>query len=113
MFYFYTCMLIVVVALLVLLVEPYKRKVSHYTHTTAMFVFFLALWYASITGINAALLKDPRHVVIFLVLASAMGILPLFYTSVIVLRWIYRHVRFGQALLQRFRAWRNSYSVLD
>ena len=69
-------MLIVVVALLVLLMEPYKRKVSHYTHTTAVFVFFLALWYASITGINAALLKDSRHVVIFLVFASVIGILP-------------------------------------
>lgn len=52
--------ILVVVAILFIVVEPFKINESNSTDTNAIFILLLALWYVSLSGIKEADAKEPQ-----------------------------------------------------
>ena len=99
----YTTMVLAVVALLFIVVQPFKRSAGHLTTINALFLLLLALWYACLLG-NTRSLPSPYYFI-----AVVCGILPLLYISAIVLHWMCCEKRFGTDVITKLHAWRSGY----
>ena len=109
MYYIIDSMCLVLFAVLLLIVRPYKNDLSNYTDINVIFILLLASWYVTVTGIDIASVKNHDLLWIFYLLTVTFGILPLLYISVIVLYWIFKHRKFGFELIKRMHAFRQGY----
>lgn len=87
-------LILTILALLIVIVQPFKSKVKHYTDINAMFVFYIALMYFSILGIEVTDTKNSPLSWVCYVFGTIFGLLPLVYMAVITLMWMYRHRTF-------------------
>ena len=94
-----------------LICRPYKAKVDHYSDITAIFVFLLGLFYASLAGIEFSMSKSHEVTWFLYVVALMFALLPLIYVSTIVLHWVVHRRKFGLEVFQRWQA-RRGYQVL-
>ena len=94
-------------ALLLVIVQPFKAKFSHYSSINAIYTLFVALFYAAITEIALS-----NHAWIFLTITFTIALLPLLYASLITLKWIIRHRKFGFEVFRRWQATTNGYEQL-
>ena len=104
---------LVLLALLFIIVEPFKRNVSHFTDINVIFILLLALWYVSLAGIKEADARRPEMLNLFFTIGALTGIFPLLYISTITIIWIYRNGKFGLKIFQRLQAWRLGYDLLE
>jgi hypothetical protein len=105
-------MLLVVTAVLLILVQPFKRDVSYLSNVATIFLLLLATWFALITSIVTAMTKGKGLVTPLLLLSLAIGTQPLVYMSVLILHWMYRHKKFGIQIFQTIAAWKRGYDRL-
>ena len=94
-------------ALLLVIVQPFKAKFSHYSSINATYALFIALFYAAMTEIALS-----NHAWIFLTISFTIVLLPLLYVSLITLKWIIRHRKFGFEVFRRWQATRHGYEQL-
>ena len=108
-FHVISSMCLVLFAVLMLNVRPFKTDFSHYTEINAIFILLFASWTVTVTGLNITKVKNPDMNWIFQALISIVVILPLLYISVIILYWIFKHRKFGFELIRRIHALRQGY----
>ena len=106
------CVLLSMAAILLVVVQPFKRDVSHYTYINTTFMLLLALWYVCVVGLSQAKPKSPTLIKPLLCCAFISGTLPLVYITVLILQWMCRHRRFGSQLLETLKAQRHGYELL-
>ena len=102
-------MVLVIVALMFLVAQPFKEHVAHFTCITVMFLLFLGLAYICAIGWDR---KYRYQQVFYLVLSVAVGLFPLLYIAAISLHWICSNWIFETALIRRLKAWRCGYELL-
>ena len=73
-------------AMLIVIVQPYKKKFAPYNTTDTVLILILAAWYASAVGLDVSLVKFTEMFMIFTLL---LAILPLFYVFVVIIHWLY------------------------
>ena len=110
MYYITGSMCLVLFAILMLNIHPFKTDFSHYTDINAIFIILLASCYVTVAGIDIANFKRHKIIWMFYILVIIFAILPLLYISVIVLYWIFKHRKFGFELIRRMRALRQGYN---
>ena len=109
MYYITGSMCLVLFAILMINIRPFKTDFSHYTDINAVFIILLASWTVTVTGIDIASFKSQDMFRIFYIFSLTFGILPLLYISVIILYWIFKHRKFVFELIQRMCALRRGY----
>ena len=109
MYYIIGSVLLVLFAILMMNIRPFKSDLSHYTDINVIFILLLASWYVIVTGIDIASVKNHDMTWIFYLLTLAFLVLPLTYALVIVLYWIFKHRKFGFELIRGMCAFRRGY----
>ena len=99
--------------LLLVVVQPFKAKFSHYSIITAIYMLLLALVFASMSGNELASIRYYPFLWLYYVITLISGILPLLYVSLITLKWIIRHRKFGFEVFRRWQATRHGYELLS
>ena len=101
-------------ALSLVIIQPFKAKFSHYSTINAIYMLFLALFCASISGIELSSTRYHVFTIIWLfyVIAMISGFLPLLYVSINTLKWIVHHRKFGFEVFRRWQAKRNGFVQL-
>ena len=113
MYYIIGSMCLVLFAILMINIHPFKTDFNHYTDINVIFILLLASWSATVTGIDIASVEKHDMTWIFYVLTTIFGFLPLLYVSAIVLYWIFKHRKFGFELIKRMHALRQGFSYLE
>ena len=103
---------IILVALLFILAEPFKRNASHFSYEIVIFLLLLALVTVSVAGMTEADFKRPEMLLPFNVTAVLSTVSLLVYMCALILNWIYRNGRFGLETIRRLQAWRRGYVQL-
>ena len=98
-------------ALSLIVVQPFKTKFSHYSTINAIYLLFLALWYAAMTGTYFSSTKYSSAYQ-WIYLAISIAFLPLLYVSLVTLKWIIHHRKFGLEVFRRLLAARHGYEKL-
>ena len=99
-------------ALSLVVVQPFKAKFSHYSTINAIYMLFLALFYAAMTGIELTSTRSYNLTTLIFVVSLSLGLLPLLYVSLITLKWIIHHRKFGFEVFRRWQATRNGYEQM-
>ena len=109
-FFAFGSIILTLFGLFLLVVQPFKSNVHHYSSINAMFLLFLALFYAAIIGRSKSLSDTLIEVKsFFFIIILFLACLPLIYISILILRWIISQRKFGLEVLQRWRARRQGY----
>ena len=95
------------------ILQPFKAKFSHFSTINAIYMLFLALFYSSMTGVELSSTKYFNFTQVFYSISLISGILPLLYVSLITLKWIIRHRKFGFEVFRRLQATRHGYEQLS
>ncbi|XP_064390096.1 uncharacterized protein LOC135338017 [Halichondria panicea] len=106
---------VAVVSTLVLTVisQPYKEKFAVYTKIDCVFLGFLAITFATIDGKNLTGLIHFSLRETNVILLGISVTAPIFYMVGITLYWILSRMKQGGRLLNRFRAQRQGYQVIE
>ena len=99
-------------ALLLIVIQPFKAKFSHFSTINAIYMLLLALVYASMSGYELASTRYHQFIWLFYIITLISGILPLLYVSLITLKWIIHHRKFGFEVFRRWQAKRNGFVQL-
>ena len=99
-------------ALSLVIIQPFKAKFRHYSSINAIYMLFLALFCASISGIELTSTRTHQFIWLYYIIAFILGILPLLYVSLITLKWIIYHRKFGFEVFRRLQARRNGFVQL-
>ena len=112
-FFALSTMAILLVALLFILAEPFKRNASHFSYEIVIFQLLLALVTVSLAGMMEADMKKSEMLLPFNVTAVLSTVSLLVYMCALILNWIYRNGRFGLEVIRRLsQAWRRGYVQL-
>ena len=113
LYYPYAAMVLVITAMITIVADPFKTHLSHLSSIMAIFILFIAALYACALGLNMAEIKNnfvTSNVFQFLILLVA--VLPLLYVLVLILLWVFSHMKFGLNFIKRVNAWRQGYKEL-
>ena len=99
-------------SLSLVLIQPFKTELRHYSNITATFILFLALFYASVIGVDLSTTKHQDMVWFFYTISVFFACLPLLYISTLTLQWIVAHRKFGLVIFKRWQARKHGYTVL-
>ena len=109
MFFIFGSMCLVLFAILMMNIRPFKTDFSHYTDINVIFIILLASCYVTMAGIDIASFRNHDMIWIFNVITLTFGILPLLFILVIILYQIFKHRKFGFELIRRMHALRHGY----
>ena len=88
------------VAMLLAIVQPYKAEFSIYNAVDSVFVLTLVMWYVIMLG----LMKSLKVPVIAVLVSGLLAVLPLLYLIVIFGHWICSRTGAGQRLVQGIKS---------
>ena len=83
---------IVMFVILLVMVEPFKVNLSHYSNINVIYLLFLSAFYVSAAGYSATGLS--QQLMIPLIFCSTFGLLPLLFASANIIYWLYGHRKF-------------------
>ena len=101
MYYLFAILVLCITAVLVIVVQPYKREVAHYTKTDFAFILLLAMFYASILAINIAEIKGHSFIFFTYFLALGISVIPLVCVCCVVIQWIFTRRSRGRRLVRK------------
>ena len=110
LFFVIISVVLVLFIILLVIVEPFKANLSHYTGINAIFFLLLTSWYVSVVGIDVAGIHKHNVVLLFYTFFIIFICFPILYISVIVLYWIFSHWNFWLELIKRLHAIRQGYN---
>lgn len=86
--YFYAVAMIVLLLLMLFIavVKPYKKALSHCVTLDVLFLTALAIWFGSVVSMMIANMKAVKSLQFSVVLVALLGVLPLLYVPILVLR---------------------------
>ena len=105
-------MVLVLVAILFVIVQPYKDSERNFTYTNATFLLLIALWYLGVLGVVSADKQQQQMISPLDFFAGMAVVFPLLYVSANTLHWMYNKRRFGVEMIRRLQAWRHGYKTL-
>ena len=82
---------LVLTAILLIIVDPYKAEFKHFSTYFVVFILFLVCSVTCVEGFNYSMLEMRSAYV----LVCLIGLLQLAYISILILHWINRHRKFG------------------
>ena len=106
-------MILVIQTALLVTVQPYKKTLAHLNTANIISLQVITLFTLCVSGGYISKIVMPSLTYYFYVLMHIIGAVPQLCIIVIMLRWIYTHRLFGLTTLQRLRAWRNGYNILN
>ena len=109
LFFLFVSIVLVIMAILLTTVQPFKPAMAQYTYINTIFVLLLALFYVSLVGNTINEEIKSKNSMLFFSIAIFTAILPLLYTSVLSLCWLYSHRKFGAEVIRKLKAWRLGY----
>ena len=71
-------MCLVLFAILMMNMCPFKTHFSHYTDINIIFILLLASWHLSVVGMDIASIKKHDMTWLFYILTTVFGVFPLF-----------------------------------
>jgi membrane-bound ClpP family serine protease len=104
LYFVYASMLLIFLAIVLVLMEPFKTSAGYYGLSNTMFVLLLAIMYLNMIGYSMEYGFFSALSYLFTINAVIASVLPLLYISAIFVHWLYsrRHVgmrRHGYASL--------------
>ena len=112
-FFYLAAVILLLLVLLIVNVQPFKAPVAHYSKINATFFSLLILIYIVICGWDVAGYKVQQFLQVFYVLIIFAGTVPLLYTLLMILHWIYSHSGLGSRLASRIRFRRRGYDLIN
>ena len=94
---------LIALALLIAIIQPYKARFAIYNRVDTMFVLLLSLWYCGVLCYELAALKDHRYKFISVLVTVVVGIAPLFYITVIILYWMCSRTKIGHNMINKIQ----------
>ena len=111
-FFYLAAIILLLLVSLIVNVQPFKAPVAHYSKINATFFSLLIFIYIVVCGWDVAGIKVRYFLQVFHVLLIFAVIIPLLYTLLMILHWIYSHSGLGSRLASRIRSWRRSYDSI-
>jgi hypothetical protein len=108
MYFPLAAMLLLVIVILLVYLQPFKKCVDHLNHLTATFLLLLAMAHVAILGTTSSREEHGMPLKSLLVVGVT---LPLLYISAINVHWLYKNG--GKRMIRRLRAWRQGYEILQ
>ena len=105
LFYAVCLFMLIVFAMLIAIIQPYKAEFAIYNIVDTVFVLILALWYCTVMCVELASLKDYRYTTTSKVAMAVVAVLPLFYITAITLHWVCSRTMIGRNLIRKIRGW--------
>ena len=99
-FYVVALFVLIGVAMLLAIVQPYKAEFSTYNAVDLVFILTLAMWYGAAVFCNIAVIKAHTLVKTSVIALFVVGTLPLLYLVVIFLHWICSRRGIGQRVVE-------------
>ena len=97
---------------LLIIFQPYKLAVAHLNVTNIVSLQLIALGLLCYIGSFASLLSlSPTST--FLIMVYVIATIPHICTAAYILYWIYTHRLFGLQVMQRLKAWKNGYALIN
>ena len=103
LFYSIAAIVFIVLAMLVVIVRPYKDRYAKYNRIDAILILLQAMVCASVLCINFAEIKGRKYLKFSILLTGFIGCLPLFYISAVVIYRLYKR-KFFHAFIRCLRA---------
>ena len=97
--------------ILIATLQPFA--VAQHNVITTSFLLLLSLFSISAIAVSISTVVAPQYVYLFMIFASFIGMMPLFFSIFIALRWFYTHKTFAVGIVSRLRAWKSGYSSLS
>jgi len=107
-------MVLVLSAIAVIVLEPFKIELSHFSNQLVIFILCLVSFILCIMGGTLFLTfvsVRTSNIVIFSFLLSVVAVVPLLYISVLIVAWLIRHRKFGFEIVKRIQARGFRYSL--
>ena len=87
---------LVLLAMLIVIVQPYKVKFATYNMTDSVLILLLAGWYASVLCLSVSSSKSFKFVKVSFIIIALTAILPLFYILVVIMHWLYNAIHINR-----------------
>ena len=95
--------MLIVFAMLIAIIQPYKAEFAIYNIVDTVFILILALWYCTLLCLEVASLKDHRYTSTSKVAMTVVAILPLFYITAITLHWLCSRTKIGRNMIRKIQ----------
>ena len=112
LFYAVGQFLLIVFAMLIVIIQPYKAEFAVYNIVDTVFILVLALWCCGVLCFNLSALKDHRYMFTSLLITVVVAILPLFYITAITLHWVCCRTTIGHSVMSKIQG-RTQYQLLQ
>ena len=93
MYFSYALVLIIVILIILINIQPYKKSAVRYPSTDSTFLVFLSISYSAILGMNASSIQNTTFALIFIVICLISACIPLFYIAFYILSWLIKAKR--------------------
>ena len=103
-FYAVVILVLIGIAMLIIIVQPYKAKFSSYNVVDSVLVLTLAMWCGTAVFVNIAASKAHRLLKTSLLVSFLVAVLPLLYLVVILLHWICSRWGVGKRLVHSIKS---------
>ena len=103
-FYAVAILVVIGIAMLIIIVQPYKAKFSSYNVVESVLVLTLAMWCGTAVFVNTAASKAHGLLKASLIVAFLVAVLPLLYLVVILLHWICSRWGVGKRLVHSIKS---------
>ena len=103
-FYVLALFVLIGVAMLLAIVQPYKAEFSTYNAVDSVFMLTLALWYGTVVFCNIAVVKTQELVGTSVIAIFVVGTLPLLYLVVVFLHWICSRRGIGRRVVETIKS---------
>ena len=105
LFYAAALLVLIPLAIVIVVVQPYKPRFSTYNVVDSVLILLIALWGSTIACVVISGLKAHKWKKWSLVISFIVAILPLFYISFVTLHWMCSQRQFGQRMMGRVHTW--------
>ena len=95
--------MLIVFAMLMAIIQPYKAQFAVYNIVDTVFILILALWYCTLWCVEVASLKDHRYTTTSKVTMAVVTVLPLFYITAITLHWLCSRTKIGCNMIRKIQ----------
>ena len=103
-FYVVALFVLIGVAMLLAIVQPYKAEFSTYNAVDSVFMLTLVLWYGTVVFCNIAVVKTQELVGTSVIAIFVVGTLPLLYLVVVFLHWICSRRGIGRRVVESIKS---------
>ena len=103
LFYAVAQFILIVFAVLIATIQPYKVQFAVYNIVDTVFILLLALWCCTVLCLELASLKDHRYQYSSQVVSAVVAVLPLFYITAITLHWMCSRTKIGHNIIRKIQ----------